>query len=661
MFWDEATVTVTGKRTTVRMAPPTPETEWKMPEDFPDLRGQGMIAVDVETYDPDLKTRGPGPHRGGYIAGVAVGTEAGFRQYYPVAHQGHPNLDKQKVFGWLGDQLKREGQPKVGANLLYDLQFFKHEGVPVTGPFYDVQVAEPLLDETQLSYSLESIALRRLGEGKRDEKMVKWLTQAYGASNIKGNIYRAPPQVVGPYAESDVDLPLRIFAKQRELLYAEDLWELFLLESRLIPLLLKMRMRGVRVDVGKAETLSAALTQRQDNALGQIKHLTGHEVDIWAGDSITKMFDDSGMDYERTPKGAPSFRKEWLEKQMWEPAKLLVEARRMDKFRGTFVEGYILNGNYNGRIHTQFNQLRSDEGGTVSGRFSSSLPNLQNLPIRDPELGPLIRDIFIPEQGQRWWKIDWSQIEFRLAVHYAAKMHLPGADNVVQRYHNDRTTDYHKFTAEMTGLSRANAKSINFGIVYGLGKEALCNQLGISVERGQEMLDQYHNELPFVKPLHSKAMWHARRKGMIKTLSGRRRRFKLWTKNLNVGGGIWTEAQLLQKYGWDELQYRTDDSGELITGEYRAYVHKALNGILQGGAADIMKTAMVEIDASGVLDELGDPHLTVHDELDGSLPDTPAANEALREVMRIMETCVPLEVPLLADMTVAESWGKTKN
>jgi DNA polymerase I-like protein with 3'-5' exonuclease and polymerase domains len=658
LFWDEASVTVTGKRTTVRMAPPTPKNDWTMPEDFPDLRGQGMIAVDVETYDPDLKTRGPGPHRGGYIAGVAVGTEAGFRQYYPVAHLNHPNCDKQKVFGWLGDQLKRPGQPKVGANLLYDLQFFHHEGVPITGPFYDVQVAEPLLDETQLSYSLESIALRRLGEGKRDERMNKWLMQAYGAGNIKGNIYRAPPQVVGPYAESDVDLPLRIFARQREQLVEEGLWDLFLLESRLIPLLLAMRMRGVRVDVNKAEVLRDGLTRRQDQALARIKHLTGSDVDIWAGDSITKMFDNAGMEYERTPKGAPSFRKDWLEKHHWEPAKLLVEARRMDKFRGTFVEGYILNGNVNGRIHTQFNQLKSDEGGTVSGRFSSSLPNLQNLPIRDPELGPLIRDIFIPEQGQQWWKIDWSQIEFRLAVHYAAKLHLPGSDNVVQRYHTDRTTDYHKFTAEMTGLSRANAKSINFGIVYGLGKEKLCHQLGISLEKGQEMLNQYHAELPFVKPLHHRVMWHAREHGKIKTLSGRRRRFKLWTTD---GGGLWTESDLLKKYGWDELQYVRGDSGHLVTGQYRAYVHKALNGLLQGGAADIMKEAMVEIYESGVLDELGIPHLTVHDELDGSLPEGPVAKEALQEVMRIMETVVPLEVPLLADMTIAESWGKTKN
>lgn len=647
LFWDD-TPTISD-RTGIRMAPAMPHTDWVMPETFPDLQGQGEIAIDVETFDPDLKTKGPGPHRDGYIAGIAVGTQAGFRQYYPIAHQGHPNLDKGKVLGWLGDQLKRPDQPKVGANLIYDLEFLGAAGVPVAGPFYDVQVAEPLLDETQLSYSLENIAKRRLGEGKRHEVMDKWLTLAYGGSNIKGNIYRAPPGIVGPYAESDVDLPLRIFAEQKKTLQDEKLWDLFLTESGLIPMLLKMKQRGVRVDVSKAEQLRATLEQHQAEAMAKIKDMTGHVPDIWSSDSIAKMFDDASVYYPTTEKGAPSFRKDWLEKHSWGAAKALVTARHMAKYRGTFVEGYILNGAHNGRIHTQFHQLRGELGGAVSGRFSSSLPNLQNLPIRDPVLGPMIRDIFIPEDGCRWWKIDWSQIEFRLAVHYASLRRLPGSQAVVDKYLNDRTTDYHRVTAELTGLPRAQAKSINFGIVYGLGLPALCEQLGIDMEEGEVMLAQYHRELPFVKPLYSQAQNRARDKGEIKTLGGRKRRFNTWQK----GSAYARESELIVSKEWE--------NGTPAWGWKRAFVHKALNALLQGSAADIMKTAMVQILESGVIDVLGAPHLTVHDELDGSLPDTKQADEALRELMHIMENCVTLEIPLLADMTVAESWGKTKS
>ncbi len=649
LFWDDAAKAGRG----VRIIPPVPETNWVMPTEFPDLRGQGAISIDVETYDPDLKTKGPGCNRGGYICGIGVGTEAGHREYYPVAHQGYQNLDKAQVLGWLNDQLSTD-QPKVGARLIYDREFLEAEGVKVRGPFRDIQVAEPLLDETQLSYSLENIAQRRLGEGKRDETMARWLTAAYGADNIKANIYRAPPQVVAPYGISDIDLPLRIFIDQKRELEDQKLWPLFELESKLTTLLLKMRQRGVRVNINKAEHLRDVLGVKYDTAMAKIKHITGHEPDIWASDSLAKMFDDAGVSYEYTAHGKPSFRKEWLEKHHWEVAKLVVEARRMAKFKGTFVEGYILEGNTNGRIYTQFHQLRGEQGGTVSGRFSSSLPNLQNLPIRDPELGPLIRAIFEAEMGQQWWKIDWSQIEFRLAVHYAALLNLRGSQAVVDQYLTDPTTDYHRVTSILTGLPRASAKNINFAIVYGLGLPALCDQLGISLDAGDDILYQYHSKLPFVKPLYNTAQNQARDTGRIKTIGGRLRRFNTWQK----GNSYFRESEMLE---YDELTYAADGRPIVKLGWQRAFVHKALNALLQGSAADIMKTAMVQILESGVLDELGAPHLTVHDELDGSLPDTPAAAEALEELRRIMETCVQLEIPLLADLTVAENWGKTKN
>lgn len=637
LFWATETPSPRSRQQVARTIPPLPDTGWELPEGeaaFPSLQGQGVIAIDCETYDPDIKTRGPGAHRDGRLVGIAVGTEAGFRQYYPIGHEQGPNLPRDYVLAWLRRELAGNA-PKIGANLLYDLAFLAEAGVQVAGPFYDVQVAEPLLDETRLTYSLESIAQHHLGEGKREDAMSAWLSQAYGPHNVKGNIWRAPATLVGPYAEGDVDLPLRIFAKQRAALEAEGLWDLFLLESKLIPMLLAMRRRGVRVDLDYAEALHKDMTTRRDGIIKEIKRQSGIAPDLWAAESLVKVFDAVGVEYPKTAKtGAPSFRKEWLEHHDHPITSLIRDARNLDKLAGTFVDGYVLKGHTNGRIHCQFNQLRSDEGGTVSGRFSSSTPNLQNIPSRTKD-GKAIRRAFIPEEGQQWWKFDWSQIEYRLIVHYAALRKLPGADDVVRRYREDSATDYHQAIADLTGLDRSAAKGLNFGLAYGQGLDLLCKNLGVDRDVGRGIIQQYHRRAPFIKPLAEQASARAALHGEIRTLLRRKRRFTLW-----------------------------EDGGEILReerpGARRAFTHKALNALIQGSAADIMKKAMVEIFESGACDVLGAPHLTVHDELDGSLPAGPAAAEALREVEHIMTTCVELLVPLIAEGSIGPTWGDLK-
>lgn len=640
LFWEEAPRVRRGDLLADRPLPPIPETDWVMPTNYPSLQGQGYISIDCETYDPDLSTLGPGYNRDGRIVGVAVGTQAGFRGYYPVDHAIGGNLPRAVVMAWLARELATP-IPKVGANLLYDLGYLEAAGVRVAGPFYDVQVAEPLLDETRLSYALEVLARYYLGEGKKDSVMSRWLAQAFGPAEkqIKGNIWRAPASLVGPYAEGDVDLPLRIFEQQETELHALGLWDLFVLESKLIPMLLAMRQRGVCVDIGRAEELYAVLERRQGEAMEQLRGRVGFDIDIWAAESIAKMFDEIGIAYPRTEKTqAPSFRKGWLESCPDPAARLLVDARRMDKFKGTFVKGYILDGSQNGRIHCQFHQLRGDEGGTVSGRLSSSTPNMQNLPIRDPELGPLIRSIFVAEQEQRWWKFDWSQIEFRLAVHYAGLMKLRGIQAVIDQYHQDDTTDYHQVVAAMTGLPRSQAKSINFGLIYGMGVPTLCYQLGVERDEGERLLWQYHDQVPFVKPLYQEASSRAYNKGQIITIEGRRRRFNVWERHGQYHNGEQPD------HTWQ-----------------RAFTHKALNSLLQGSAADIMKKGMVQIWESGVCDVLGAPHLTVHDELDGSVVPDKQGLEALQHVKRIMETCVELLIPLKADGgQLGANWNEAK-
>lgn len=605
-------------------------------ERYTSLAGQGAISIDCETYDPDLKKRGPGPHRDGFIAGVAVGTQAGYRNYFPIAHEAGPNLPKADVLSWLSQQLRLD-VPKVGANLIYDLAFLSAAGVNATGPFYDVQIAEPLLDETRLSYSLDNLAKHYLGESKVQDELTAWIVEQFGKKNPKSNIWRAPSDIVARYAIGDVDLPLRIFAKQEvELKKKGRLWDLFLMESKLIPMLLAMRQRGVRVDLDRAEQLYTKLSTKQDDASAAIKAMTGIEIAPWNARSLAKIFDHLGLDFPRTPKiNAPSFTKAWLEHHPHPVTNLIRRVRHLDKLRETFVKGFILEGHTNGRIYTQFNQLRSDDFGTVSGRLSSSMPNLQQIPARSAE-GKLIRSIFIPDEGQRLFKNDYSQIEYRLIVNDAASLSLPGAQAAADQYNSDENADFHQIVADMTGLSRDAAKTVNFGLAYGEGVASLCESLGLNGEDGEALLGEYHRRAPFIKQLSASNTRTAVRSGEIETLLGRIRHFNTW--EIRRGDQVFY------------FRHRRP-------GSRRAFTHAALNARIQGSAADIMKLSMVNIWESGICDVLGAPHLTVHDELCGSYHDNNAGREALRELSHAMESCVELLVPLKVDVSTGPNWG----
>lgn len=577
-----------------------------------------MIAIDTETYDPDLKEKGPGVRRDGYVAGLAIGTDSGERFYLPVRHKLGGNLAPEHVLSWAKINLTRPNQPKVGANLLYDLDYLEQEGVKVEGPFHDVQIAEPLLDENKMSYALEVLGMEYLAEGKKDGALYQWCADSYGGKTTREgqatNIWRAPTTLVGPYAEGDVDLPLRIIGLQREELEKQGLTELFTLESELMPMVLAMRRRGVRVNVEAAEKF-------HETATAEIKRMTGDlgHINVNAGEDLVRLCKKEGIQYPTTDKGNPSFRKDWLLHNPHPKMRMVSEIRTLMKLRDTFVKGYILGCNINGRIHCSFNQLRSDDSGTVSGRFSSSDPNLQNIPTRTA-MGKAIRAMFLPEEDEIWGRFDWSQIEYRLLTHYAMGT---GSEEARETYRSKPDTDFHQMVCDMISkiiaIERSSAKNINFGLVYGMGEELLASILGVSSEKARELIDAYHKGVPFVRYTANMASKRAQKREYIHTLLGRRRRFP---------GGNFT--------------------------------HKALNALLQGGNADIMKKAMVLIWKSGVCDVLGAPLLTVHDELDWSVPKSAIAEEAMREVHHIMETCVTIKVPIIAAREEGVDWGHLK-
>jgi len=611
---------------------------------FPSLLGHGPIALDCETRDPELRQRGPGYHRPDcYIVGVAVATQH-YRHYYPIAHEAGNNMDKSRVLGWLKDQLSNDKQEKVFANSLYDLGFLAKVGVEVAGPIRDVQVAEPLLDENQLSYSLDRILKKHGYDGKADEELDDWLVAKFGKKNPKNNIWRAPPEIVAPYAVGDAAPLLDVYADQRAELERQNLWKLFELESCLLPMLLAMRMRGVRVDLARAEQLRSKFIKQKEQIEAEVRRLVGRDVEIWAAKSIGAAFDALDLPYPLTPKTrTPSFTKTFLKDCPHRVAQLIVEARRLDKMVGTFLEGSILEQHVRGRVYTQFHSMKSDDGGTVTGRFSSSGPNLQFIPVRTDD-GKLIRSMFLPDEGQRWWKTDFSQIEFRLLAHDAACARLTGATMVVEQFRGNDDTDYHEVVAEMAGVSRSQAKTINFGLAYGEGKDKLAAQLGLSTDAASDLIAKYHRKVPFMRPLADLFMRKAANQGWIETLMHRRRRFDTWELTKWVGG------ERVVVYGKEQR-----------TGWRRAFTHKALNARIQGSAADVMKKAMVDVWESGVTKVLGVPQLTVHDELDGSYPNTNAGRKALRDMQDIQENCVKLLLKLRVDLSIGTSWGDMKD
>lgn len=660
MFWED--VAVEGKRNMVRIQPPIPDTGWRPPAYFPNLSRAEVISIDCETYDPELvdsgkvKGKGPGWARGsGHLVGVSIGVPGGYKWYFPIRHEieAEDNLDPTKVLAWLRDTLGNPNQPKVGANLMYDIGWLKQEGVDVRGELVDVQYAEALLDE-RAEVSLEVLGQKYLQEGKTSNLLYRWCSDFYGGPVTgvqRANIYRAPPRLVGPYAEGDAALPLRVATAVYPLLVKEGLFELFRMECALIPLLIKMRFAGVSVDVLKAEMLRDTMVAREREEQEKLRILTGIRVDVNAPDSLAKVFDAAGLAYNKTPTGRPSFTKDFLKAVDHPIANQINLIRKLAKLRGTFVESYILNSHINGKVFGQFHLLRSDEGGTRSGRLSSSTPNLQNIPSRDDELAPLVRGLFIPNPNDvQWRRYDYSQIEYRFLAHFAINGERDSsADEVRRIFNEDPNIDYHEMTRGLvhrqTGqlLDRKPIKNINFGLIYGMGVDKLAAGLGLSSSKGKELFVAYHKGVPFVKTTMDACMKEASDTGIITTILKRKSRFDLWEPVR------WGKETIALPYEKAILKY-----GQIR----RAYTHKGLNRRLQGSAADLMKLAMLRCYEDGIFDETGVPRLTVHDELGFSDPG--GQDKAFREMRRVMETALKIRVPIKAACDIGPDWGHVK-
>lgn len=650
LFWTED---APKQKPVRRPIPPVPNTGWKNPEFLPDLSQAKVIALDTETFDPELLTAGPGWARGkdkGHVIGISVATDCGYSAYYPIRHELGGNMDPGTILEWAKVQLSRKHQPKVGVNITYDVGHLQAEGVKVEGLLYDCGFAEALIDENA-QQNLEAMGQKYLGQGKESNLMYKWLAAAYGGKedgSQRANMYRCPVELAGPYAVSDAVIPLQVFRKQWDIMHRESLLDVFMMETRLIPMMIAMRFRGVRVDLPRAQTISEQLSEDLEIKLQELRAQCGFRVNVNSSHDLAKLFDKFNYDYPATAEGNPSFTADFLKATTHSLGKFVVETREIIKMRDTFIRSAIQGKHTNGRVHPQFSQLKSEGGGTVSGRFGCKTPNVQQAPART-KLGKLIRELFVPEEGELTRALDLSSIEYRVLAHYAVGK---GSEEVRAAFNANPELDFHQLVCDMindmtgVGISRKATKTINFGLLYGMGLDKLAASLNLPIDAATNLIDSYFEASPYARQTLDHYSNEAGRNGFVTTFMGRKARFDYWVP-AGRGGRAKTPFQYekaVQMYG-PRLQ--------------RVGLHKAVNRVLQGSAADVMKGAMLRMWEEGIADVLL-PTMTIHDELVFSYDGSKVHQEALVAARHCMENPFrdrQFKIPLLSACDGGASWG----
>ena len=609
------------------------KTMWSPPIEYKDLSEATEIAIDLETRDEGINNGlGAGwAFNKGEIIGIAVATE-GFSAYYPFGHMGGGNLIKEQVLKYMHDICALPCR-KIFHNAAYDVGWLQSYGIKVNGEIVDTMIAGALLDENRYSYSLNALAKDYLGEIKAETDLNE-AAKMFGV-NPKGEMWKLPSESVGLYAQEDARLTYDLWKRFKHEINKQNLDTIWQLERDLLPYLIQIRKRGIRVDVEQAEKLKINFKQKEKDTLHKINKMVGKEIDIWAARSIATAYDKLGIEYPRTSKTSePSFTQGWLNENDNDISKLIVNARELNKFHNTFINS-ILKYTHKGRIHAEINQLRSDSGGTVSGRLSMNNPNLQQLPARNKEYGNLIRGLFLPEKDEKFVALDYSQQEPRIATSYSLTLQFDGAKEIAKAY-EDGEGDFHQSVAELCGIDRKSAKSISLGLMYGMGKNKLANMLGLTFDEASNLINTYNRKAPFLKQLADKCADKANSEGVIRTKLGRKCRFDLWEPK---DWGVHTPERFENasaKYGQKNIK--------------RAYTYKSLNRLIQGSAADVTKKAMLECAKINHL-----PLLQIHDELCFSVADT----KQIEQIKTIMENCVDFLIPMKVDVAIGDNFGET--
>ena len=645
-----------------------------------DLKDVDTVAVDIETYDPNLKTKGLGAIRNdGFICGIAVATGKE-TAYFPLRHSDifiDYKRDK-KIWDVLNEKIfQNENITKIFHNAMYDVCWIRAvTGMTMKGRIVDTMIAASVIDENRFKYSLDSLSKDYLNEEKYkydlQQKTLEW-----SGGTVKDpmtNMHKLPASIVKEYAKQDVNLTYKLWnifdKKIDEVLYIKEDGEqktcrqIFELETKLFLCLVDMKFKGVRIDVAKAIEFGRHLKKRREQILKAIESLTTVRVDIWAAASIKKLLDHLHIkDYKVTPKSKmPQLPKDYLKTHSNKCLRMIAKAREYDKAANTFVDG-LLDYVHEGRIHADINQIRSDTGGTVTGRFSMSNPNLQQIPAKG-FIGQKMRELFIPEDGCKWASFDYSQQEPRIVVHYAIKLGLPGTETLQEEFDKD-DADFHQIVADMANISRKQAKTINLGLFYGMGKIKLQKELGLDQRQARELFNEYHGRVPFVRQLSQELITFAKENRLLFTLHDRFCRFdkwettnKEWNPEINRFNEVplYTKEQAMEAFKAEMLDKYKENKIDANYMDYfdryytPAFTYKALNRLIQGSAADMTKKAMVDLYEKGII-----PHIQIHDELCFSTTDH--ESELIKNTM---EQTIPLEVKNKVDYESGPNWGNIK-
>lgn len=620
-----------------------PATTWTVPTELPDWRGESLLAIDLETRDDGLaKEHGPGwalPNSG-YICGVAMASPHRGSIYVPVRHPDSSNFDRDRVRRWLDAHLKC-GATIVFHNAPYDIGWMQTDfGINTDKLVYhDTHAMAVMLDENRRSYSLD-VLCKEAGVARKDERILREAAACFRI-DPKGELYKLPAHFVGDYAAQDAASTAAIAELMLPKLAEQNLEQAYGLEIDLMPMVMAMRRRGCLIDQDRCEVVKAEFKVERDKRLNSIKKLIGQRraVDIEDCNSprwLEMVFQSQNLTYPVTPKAKQGqFQSKWLEKHAHPLPRLIAEARKYHDAGKKFIENYVQSFLYNGRIHAEIHQLRDDDGGTRSHRFSYANPPLQQIPARDPDLGPKIRSVFLPEAHAQWGSVDLSGQEPAMTVHYAVEYKAVGYKAAQQYYLNTAKPDYHQMTAEITGIPRKQAKVINLSLAYGMGIPELCNRLGVSMDEGAAMVNVYNNKMPFIKQLTRIQSNEAQTKGYVVLIDGARCRFDTWEP---AGGGKFYAA-----LSYDEAKEKWPHANL-----QRAGTHKAFNRKIQGSSARQMKLIMRECWRNGDL-----PQLTYHDELAFSL----TGDSMTKRIVHTMTHTVKLNVPTRADIETGPNWG----
>jgi DNA polymerase I-like protein with 3'-5' exonuclease and polymerase domains len=538
--------------------------------------------------------------------------------------------------------------------------------IPLPANVDDTMAMASMVDENLFSFSLDNLC-KEFGLPGKDESLLRDYTSLYRIkeNEIKKFMHDYPADQVGPYAEQDAVSTLDLAKKLRPIIVQENLTAAYQVERELMPITLKMKQRGIRVDVEKARTtINDLLVRCHEDRKTMATQLGMTSVEMkqirsskWILDQFARF---EIKNYPRTPRsqsykdGQPSLEKNYMASHNhWFPRAVQSIKHRTD-LAEKFLDKFIIKYAYHGRVHPSINQFRSETGGARSHRFSYSDPPLQQIPSRDEDYAATIRSCFLPEEGEQWCSIDYRQQEYRLIVFVAEVLKCRGAKQAGDRYRNDPSTDFHDYVASITRLPRRRAKDVNFAKSYGAGVKKFALMTGMSEDEAITVMDQYDAELPFVREAAERYSRIAKEHGYIKLIDGARNHFNLFEpKELRTIVKDTTSCHM--KVLLERLSDPNSTWGraKMTMHDFKlAFTRKAFNRMIQGSAARQVKKAMVDVYKAGF-----QPILQLHDELCFSVT---SRDEALA-CAKIMEKAMPIiSIPMLTDVKLGPSWGELK-